>query len=121
MFTEEESISATGRYALHDSLPDHVIVGLLGWDDFIVRRGADQLFTVPTVPAIDKYLEPFQEDLPNELEEGDHANEVKWYIKPIVFGGDPESVENMTWVSHEQHAELVRWWNKQYLAAADGA
>jgi hypothetical protein len=120
LFTEEESIAATARYGLRDSLPDYVIAGLLGWDDFIVRSLAGQLFTVPTMPAIAKYLEPFQGELPDELEQDDRATTVKWYVKPIVFGGDPEPGENMIWISHEQHAELVRWWNEQYRAAING-
>jgi hypothetical protein len=39
---------------------------------------------------------------------------VKWYVKPIMFGGDPTAKENIAWVPFEQHAELVRWWSKLY-------
>lgn len=120
LFTDEESIEATARYELSETLPGYVIVGLLGWDDFIVRSLETQLFTVPAVPAIAKYLEPFHGELPNELESDDRATTVKWYVKPIVFGGDPEPGENLIWVTYEQHAQLVRWWNKQYHAATRG-
>jgi hypothetical protein len=44
---------------------------------------------------------------------------IKWYIKPVVFGGDPNPGENVTWVTHEQHAELVAWWNRKYREAGD--
>ena len=32
------------------------------------------------------------------------VGKIKWYINPIVFGGDPKAEDNITWVSHEQHA-----------------
>jgi hypothetical protein len=117
VFTDEEAAFATTRYGLHDSLPSYVVAGLLGWDDFIVRNGSGNLFTVPTVPAIGKYLEPFHGQLPNQLEADDRAGTIKWYVKPIVFGGNPEQGDNMIWVNHDEHAELVRWWNSQYQAA----
>jgi hypothetical protein len=41
---------------------------------------------------------------------------MKWYIQPLFFGGDPLSEENVTWVSHTEHAELVRWWNNVYFS-----
>jgi len=114
VFTDEEAASATTRYDLPSSLPGYAIVGLLGWDDFIVRRTSGDLFTVPTVPAIGKYLAPFRGELPHQLEADHRTGTIKWYVKPIVFGGDPESNENMIWVNHHKHAELVRWWNMQY-------
>jgi hypothetical protein len=117
VFTDEEAAAATTRYGLSYSLPGYVIVGILGWDDFILRSKTHELFTVPTVPAIAKYLEPFLGELPRQLEADDRARTVKWYVNPIAFGGNPEPSENMIWVTHDQHAELVRWWNKQYHAA----
>ena len=39
------------------------------------------------------------------------AGKIKWYVKPIAFGGDPDIETNLTWVDHEQHSQLVRWWN----------
>lgn len=44
---------------------------------------------------------------------------IKWYTTPIAFGGDAKLGENMTWVSHEEHAQLVRWWNNQYRSTVD--
>jgi hypothetical protein len=38
-----------------------------------------------------------------------YSGKIKWYIKPIVFDGDPNPGENLTWVNHEKHAQLVRW------------
>jgi hypothetical protein len=42
------------------------------------------------------------------------TDRIKWYTTPIVFGGDPNLGENVTWVTHDQHVKLVGWWNKQY-------
>ena len=36
---------------------------------------------------------------------------IKWYVKALVFGGDPQSALNVIWVTHDQHAELVKYWN----------
>jgi len=117
VFTDQEAASVTTRYGLRDFLPGYTVVALRGWDDFVVRSSSGELFTVPTVPADKKYLEPFHGELPHQLEADAKAGTIKWYVKPIVFGGSPESSENMVWVPHHQHAELVRWWNTQYQAA----
>jgi hypothetical protein len=40
-----------------------------------------------------------------------------WMHRPqpnLVFGGNLEDTANLTWVTHEQHAQLVVWWNKEY-------
>jgi hypothetical protein len=39
---------------------------------------------------------------------------VKWYTKPVVFGGDPLDQENTIWVTLEEHVQLVKWWNDRY-------
>ncbi|WP_428671149.1 hypothetical protein [Reyranella sp.] len=33
-------------------------------------------------------------------------------IKPIIVGGDPTDPKNKTWVTRQQHFELVRFWNR---------
>jgi hypothetical protein len=114
VFNDEESREATLRYGLAERLPRYTIVGLRGWDDFVVRDSNGQLFSVPTVPLIPKYLEPFPGDLPSHLTKDQRAGTIKWYVKPIVFGGSAEIGENLTWITHAQHTELVRWWNHQY-------
>src|SRR4029077_14126839 len=87
-----------------------------GWDDFIVRDQNGDVFSVPTVPFDMKKLTPFQ--MPNgapDLQPDDRfAGRIKWYVKLVVFGGDPEIGDNLVWVSHEEHAELVLWWNERY-------
>ena len=42
------------------------------------------------------------------------SGRIKWYVKPLVFGGDPELGDNVIWVTQEDHVSLVRWWNRLY-------
>ena len=96
-------------YALPQFLPGYEVVGLRGWDDLIIRDSAGQTYSVPSVPLVTKYLEPYsipEGDLvPEELLSG----KIKWYVQPLAFNGDPELESNMIWVTHEQHGQLVVW------------
>lgn len=120
LFDDAERGPAAQRYNLTSMLPGFALIGLLGWDDFLVRDAKQQLFSVPTVPCVKKHLAPFPEEGLQQALEADprFTGRIKWYVKPLVFGGDAQAGDNMTWVSHEQHAELVRWWNEQYRALA---
>ena len=121
VFSEGEARSATDRYAVNTYLPGFTVVGLCGWDDLLVRDASARLFSVPAVPCITKYLATFPEALlSSPLQEDQRfAEKIKWYVKPLAFGGDSEVADNMIWVSHEQHAALVRWWNDLYRSAGD--
>jgi hypothetical protein len=33
-------------------------------------------------------------------------------ITPVIVGGNPSDPQNKTWVSRQQHFELVRYWNR---------
>jgi hypothetical protein len=46
--------------------------------------------------------------------DGRFAGKIKWYLKPIAFGGNASVGENLVWVSHDEHAQLVKWWNDKY-------
>jgi hypothetical protein len=87
-------------------------------DEFLVVDKNGDVFSVPTVPLDRNDLAPFQ--MPSDaviLERDDRfVGKIKWYVKPVVFGGDPRIGDNLVWVSHEEHAQLVRWWNEQYRA-----
>jgi hypothetical protein len=118
IFSEEESDAKTMEYGISDFLPGYRLVGLRGWDDFLVIDQHGVLFAVPTVPLSLEYLEAFE--LPPEvsLEADDsYKGKVKWYEKPLIFGGDPNAEENLMWVNHETHAQLVVWWNYLYRKA----
>jgi hypothetical protein len=118
LFTDSEAASASERYAIDQMLPGYQVIGLRGWDDFILRDSAGSLHSVPTVPADFQRLAPFvMPDGAAAL----HADErfrgkIKWYLKPLAFGGDANASENLIWASHEQHAQLVRWWNDRIRA-----
>lgn len=100
------------------ALPGFDVVGLRTWDDFIVRDSAGNIFSVPTVPANPQHLSPFAipKDAQTLRSDERFQGKIKWYVKPIVFGGDPSLGDNVVWVTHETHAQAVRWWNEQYRA-----
>jgi hypothetical protein len=93
-----------------------MLLGIAGWDDFIVRDSPSRTYRVPTVPLDPDLLTPF--DLPDDpvtvQPDARFTGKIKWYVKPIVFGGDPNIGDNLIWVTHEQHAQLVVWWNQQH-------
>jgi len=117
---EEKSDSLQEAYALMDFLPGYHLIGLLGWDDFIVENDRGVLFTVPTVPLLKQHLRQLDMDLFHaELvaDEG-KTGQIKWYIKPVCFSGDPNVGPNVQWVTLEHHTQLVKWWNQKYRELA---
>lgn len=114
--TNEEATSATARYELPGYLPGFFVVGLKFWDDFILCDTEGRYYTVPTVPLAREELKAFSFPAePLKLRaDPKFAGKIKWYIQPIVFGGSPSTQENMAWVSHDQHVEVVVYWNKLY-------
>jgi hypothetical protein len=120
LFDQDEISAASEKYSISTLLPGYEVVGLRGWDDFIVRNREGQIFTVPTIPVDAKYLASFQlPESSRELQTDERfLGKIKWYVKPPVFGGDPSQGENLIWVNHEQHAQLVRYWNDAYRSIA---
>ncbi len=118
VLTQDESAAAMAAYQFGRFLPGYTLVGLRSWHDFIVVDAAGVMHTVPTVPLHPSKATPFSNPEQGTLEADERfTGKIKWHIKPIVFGGDPADPANETWVTHEQHAELVRWWNDQYQKA----
>jgi hypothetical protein len=113
---ESEIATMSERYTFSRFLPGFQVLGLRAWDDFIVRDAAGRTFSIPTVPRDLHHLSPFAlPELMNDLQpDARFCGRIKWHQKPIVFGGDSAIGENMAWVSLEQHAQLVRWWNDLY-------
>ena len=115
-FNEAEIASASDRYSISRFIPGYQIIGLRGWDDLIIRDSNGLVYTVPSVPMesafLSRYVLPEAESslVPDQR----FLGKIKWYVKPIVFGGEPSSEENVTWVNHEQHAQAVTWWNDLY-------
>ena len=118
LFSEVEGAVAADRYGISTALPGYRLHGLVGWDDFIVCNATGGTYRVPTVPLDRQFMRPFA--LPSDLTglkaDARLAGRIKWYVQPVVFGGDPNVGDNLTWVTHDQHAQLVVWWNRQYQA-----
>lgn len=111
-----EADQLADRYALSTFLPGYVLVGLKGWDDFIVSDSSGKTHTVPTVPLAATDLRPFSFGTSDFTLRADErlAGKIKWHVHPIVFGGDPSAEQNIAWVTLDQHIDLVRWWNAKY-------
>ena len=113
LFDGAEVTSASERYAISQFLPGNRVIGLRGWDYFILQDSVGRTYSVASVPIVAAHLLPYT--LPpagSTLTPDDRfAGRIKWYVTPTVFGGDPKLGKNVIWVSHEQHAQLVRWWN----------
>jgi hypothetical protein len=104
-------------YPFAECVPGFRLLGLSGWDDFIVTDQAGGIFRVPTVPLDVDRLEAvaLPEGVERSLEpDPQFTGRIKWYVKPILFGGDPESETNVVWVTLVHHIELVRFWNDTY-------
>jgi hypothetical protein len=116
LFDETEIAEFSLRYDVSKYLEGYEIVGLKGWDDFIVKPRAGELATVPTVPLSVEHLTPLCIAIDNNQIKPDarFCGKIKWYTKPLIFGGDPCSDENMIWVTLGQHVQLVKWWNDLY-------
>jgi hypothetical protein len=116
LFEGDEVETATAKYSFSELLPGYRLLGLRGWDDFIVDDNAGHLSTVPTVPLSTAYRAQFELPGVDQVWRVDPQlrGKIKWYVKPLIFGGDPSSHQNLAWVSHDEHAELVRYWNKMY-------
>jgi hypothetical protein len=102
-------------YGLTSALPGYRLLGLRGWDDFIIEDARGARFIIPTVPTDPTYLTPFA--IPDGValvpDERMKAR-IKWYVTPLVFGGDPNLGENVTFISLDEHTKLVAWWNQKY-------
>ncbi len=115
LFSEAESSALSSRYHLPRHLPNCVLIGLCSWDDFILGTPSGTMCTVPTVPIDHTMVKPFSLPETITLQPDDRlTGKIRWYLKPLIFGGNPKDESNLTWVTLEQHAELVAWWNDQY-------
>ena len=115
LFSDAEIEDISQRYGVAQSLPGFAVIGLRGWDDLIVRDSCGDIYTIPAVPLDRRYLQAYSLPEPMALDtDGRFQGKIKWYITPLIFGGDANDPKNLTWVSHEQHTELVVWWNIKY-------
>ena len=120
---EEQSASLEKAYGFFGLFPGFKLIGLRSWDDFLVQDNGGNLFTVPTVPLLQEHLASFKfnKSLESLVSDDRVRARIKWYVTPIVFGGDPTLGDNVTWVTLTQHTELVQWWNQKYRELAPRA
>jgi hypothetical protein len=122
LFDQAEVAGLTRSYGLPEFLPSCRVLGIQSWDDFIVADADDVTFTVPTIPLVAKYLKPYSLPKPLALQHAERLpGKIKWYIKPLAFGDDPQLGDNITWVSVSEHAKLVKWWNDRYRQVTTAA
>ncbi|QOL48188.1 hypothetical protein [Massilia litorea] len=118
LLAEDESAKAMTAYGFDRFIPGYSLVGLKGWEEFIVVSPSGSLHVVPTVPLDASHVVPCVLPQPISLQaDSRFTNKIKWYLKPLVFGGSPTDDANVAWISHAQHTEVVRWWNEQYRQA----
>jgi hypothetical protein len=55
LFSQSEIPAVTDRYAFSHSLPGYQVLGLRGWDDFIILDSQRRTFSIPTVPLDPQY------------------------------------------------------------------
>ena len=104
-------------YEIDRFLPGCRLLGMVGWDYFLVMdRESQKVFRVPTIPIVLKEREEWTHKIDSaELKpDGRFQGKVKWYLKPVVFGGDPNPGKNLVWISHEDHVQGVKYWNQMY-------
>jgi hypothetical protein len=120
LFEGSEAEDKERDYEIDRLLPGHRLLGMVGWDYFLVMNRENQrVFRVPTIPLILKEKEewPHKVDLAALKPDERFQGKVKWYLKPVVFGGDPNPGGNLVWISHENHVQGVKYWNQMYLQA----
>jgi hypothetical protein len=104
-------------YGFARRIPGYTLLGLVGWDDFLVmERASQRLFLIPTIPVSSEQRKEWPHSIdPAALKPDERfRGKIKWYVKPILFGGDPNPGENIVWISHDDHVQAVRYWNEMY-------
>jgi hypothetical protein len=116
VFVDDEAADAAERYETSRYVNGFQIIGLIGWDDFILRDSAGGIFRGPTIPLDPKSFSPLSLpwDQLNLRSDERFTGKVKWYTKPLVFGGDARAGGNLVWVDHPTHSHLIKWWNAKY-------
>ena len=112
MFSEQFAKAFSLQCHFAHFLPGMSLVGLRSWDEFIAVGDGNKVYAVPTVLLSVTYAQPFTMPDISRLEpDRRYTGRVKWYVKPLLFGGRADEPSNVTWISYEEHAELVAYWN----------
>ncbi len=117
LFEEQpEAIAMSDRYGISERIPNHTLIGIRGWNDFILMSSEGSLMIAPTIPARKEELEFWNSEI-NIAEikpDTEIGNKIKWLVTPLIFGGSPTAEENVEWITIDQHVDLVNWWNSKY-------
>lgn len=117
LFDPQDAPHVDRVYGFSSLLPGMIPVGLKFWDDLLILDTATgEHFSVPTVPLDRRHLqpEPLVPTAASLQPDARLQGRIRWFVTPLVFGGDPKDAANTIWVSMEQHGQLVRWWNAKY-------
>ncbi|MEM9400752.1 MAG: hypothetical protein AAF984_11140 [Verrucomicrobiota bacterium] len=117
LFEEDEISQKSVAYNVEQLLPGHRILGLISWDDFlVVDQATEQVYRVPTIPASLMNRKIWTADIKTDefCHDQRYTGKVKWHVRPTALGGNPESSKNLVWISHDEHPELVKYWNEMH-------
>lgn len=86
LFPQDSCEQIAGSYGLSEALPGYSLIGLLGWDDFLLKSDSG-LYTCPTVPIDPKYLQTIDIKIDTgDLRPDPELNDrIKWYITPLII------------------------------------
>ena len=118
LLSEDESASYSARCEFESLLPGYTLIGFRSWDEFIVIGQDGRMYSLPTIPTLESDRVGFS--LPPKLSlspDPRFGGKIKWYVKPLCFGGAVDDEQNLTWLRLDEHAQLVAWWNEQYRNA----
>jgi hypothetical protein len=112
-FDSIEETAVTLAYHLGEYLPGFFLTGIKGWDELILRDSSGKHFLIPSLPLDKRFLEQydFKIDPKKIITDDKLTGKIRWYIKPLIFGGDAVSEANILWVNLAKHQELVIFWN----------
>jgi hypothetical protein len=122
LWKAEELIRFNREYEIEKYAPGIFLFGSNGGGEAYGFDTQDPSMPVVRVPFVGMdrcYAEPVTqggEPLPvpdGATASADHRRGKELFeIKPVILGGDPVDPANKTWLTREQHFELVRFWNK---------
>jgi hypothetical protein len=123
LFDPDEVPSVSARYEIARWLPAYSVIGLRSWEALLVQDAAGGKFSVPCVPISNAHLTSVTAPPSDAVLAADArlSGKIMWRLTPIAFGGSPTDEANVHWVTPEQHAQLVVFWNARFLEAKAAA